>query len=51
MASKRTKKAITRNARRSERGKPGKGKSKYAIRMRLGSQNNPRSPFYEGVTS
>ena len=45
--SKRTKNAIARAARKTERGKPGKGKSKYALKQAI--TNRPGSPIREGA--
>lgn len=44
--SKRTKRAVIRAAKRSERGKPGKGKSRYALKAAAGP--SATSPFRHG---
>ncbi len=45
MASKLKLAARRLRSKRDQSTKPG-GKSKYAQKVRLGPQNNPRSPFY-----
>lgn len=43
MASKRKKESVTRAAAKAARGKPGRGKSKYALKQKVA--NRPGSPF------
>jgi hypothetical protein len=47
-ATKRNLKNQERKAQKAERGKPGKGKSRYALKQKI--DNRPGSPFRTKIT-